>query len=195
MRGRFAPGCIGPGLAPEEQLSWIVAVLPHLEQEALFRQFDLQKGYAGNQPASLAQVKTLLCPFAPTGEAVTHYVAMAGIGRNAAAQPAETAGNGFMGYERLTTKATIKDNTAYTIALMETRSGLGPWARGGSSNLRGFDPGDSPWFGDNRQFGGHTDSIFAAFVDGSVRSIRHSIDAKQLAAAITIEGGELVDLD
>ena len=35
----------------------------------------------------------------------------------------------------------------------------------------------------------------AAMADGSVRFIRSSIDPKKLAAAITIAGGEPVDLD
>jgi prepilin-type processing-associated H-X9-DG protein len=120
---------------------------------------------------------------------------MAGIGPSAAAQPADTPGNGFMGYDRLTSLATIKDGAANTIALMETRSGLGPWARGGASNLRGFDPADVPWHGDDRPFGGHPGGMNAAFADGSVRFIRASIDPKNLAAAITIAGDEPIDLN
>src|SRR5215207_8627463 len=30
--GRFPTGCLGPGTAPEERLSWMVAVLPYVEQ-------------------------------------------------------------------------------------------------------------------------------------------------------------------
>ena len=100
-----------------------------------------------------------------------------------------------MGYDRLTSLAMIKDGTSNTIALMETRSGLGPWARGGSSTLRGFDPADVPLHGDQRPFGGHQGGMNAAMADGSVRFIRSSIDPKKLAAAITIAGGEPVDLD
>jgi prepilin-type processing-associated H-X9-DG protein len=130
-----------------------------------------------------------------TADAVTHYVAMAGIGPDAARQPAGAAGNGFMGYDRLTSMAMIKDGTSNTIALMETHVGLGPWARGGSSNLRGFDPADVPLHGDGRPFGGHPNVMNAAMADGSVRSIRASIEPKNLAAAITIAGGEPVNLD
>ena len=60
-----------------------------------------------------------------------------------------------MGYDRLTSLAMIKDGTSNTIALMETRFDLGPWARGGASTLRGFDPADVPLYGDQRPFGGH----------------------------------------
>lgn len=89
----------------------------------------------------------------------------------------------------------IEDGAANTIALMETRIGLGSWARGGASTLRGFDPADVPLHGDNRPFGGHSAGMNAAMADGSVRFLRTSIDAKKLAAAITIAGGEPFDLD
>jgi prepilin-type processing-associated H-X9-DG protein len=176
----------------------MVAVLPYMEQLSLYRQFDLAKGYAGNLPAAQKVIKTFLCPAGKEGataDAVTDYVAMSGIGPDAAGQPAGAAGNGFMGYDRPTSVAMIKDGTANTIALMETRVGLGPWARGGPSTLRGFDPADVPLHGDNRPFGGHPDGMNAAMADGSVRFLRPSIDPGRLAAAITIAGGEPADLD
>ena len=192
----FPPGCFGPGTTPEERLSWMATLLPYLEQDSLYRQFDLEKGYAGNLPAVQTRIKTFLCPAskeAATVDAVTHFVAMSGIGHDAAGQPAGAAGNGFMGYDRLTSVTMIKDGTLHTIALMETRTGLGPWARGGASTLRGFDPADVPLHGDQRPFGGHFAGIHAAMADGSVRFLHSSIDPKRLAAAITIAGGEPVD--
>jgi hypothetical protein len=194
----FPPGCSGPGTTPEERLSWMAMLLPYLEQASLYRQLDLEKGYAGNLPAVQTRVKTFLCSAskeAATADAVTHYVAMSGIGHDAAGQPAGAAGNGFMGYDRLTSVTMIKDGLSNTIALMETRVGLGPWARGGASTLRGFDPADVPLHGDDRPFGGHSAGMHAAMADGSVRFLKSSIDAKRLAAAITIAGGEPFDLD
>jgi prepilin-type N-terminal cleavage/methylation domain-containing protein/prepilin-type processing-associated H-X9-DG protein len=194
----FPPGCIGRGATPEERLSWMVALLPHLEHDSLYRQIDLGKAYAGNLPAVQTTIETFLCARPrpeDAAEAVTHYVAMSGIGLDAATRPAGAPGNGFMGYDRLTSWSMIKDGTANTIALMETRSGLGPWARGGLSNLRGFDPADLPLHGDQRPFGGHTNGMNAAMADGSVRFISSSIDPSKLAAAITIDGGEPPDLE
>lgn len=194
----FPPGCFGPGTMPEERLSWMVKLLPYMEQQSLYMRFDLEKGYAGNLPVGQTRIKTFLCPAskeAATLDAVTSYVAMSGIGHAAAGQPAGAAGNGFMGYDRLTSVTMIKDGTSNTIALMETRVGLGPWARGGASTLRGFDPADVPLHGENRPFGGHSAGMHAAMADGSVRFLPSSIDATRLAAAITIAGGEPVDWD
>ena len=163
----------------------MVALLPYLEQDSLYRQIDFEKGYAGNLPVVQTSIRGFLCPAwkeAATAEGVTNYVAMAGIGLDAAMRPAGAPGNGFMGYDRLTSWSMIKDGPSNTIALMETRSGLGPWARGGSSNLRGFDPSDVPLYGDQRPFGGHRDGMNAAMADGSVRFIRSSIDLSKLAA-------------
>lgn len=192
------PGCIGAGTMPEERLSWMVALLPYLEQDALYRQLDPKKGYAGNLPGTQTRIRLFLCPGskgAARSDNVTHYVAMAGIGRDSAMQYVGAAGNGFMGYDRLTSWPDFKDGTANTIALMETRFALGPWARGGPSTLRGFEPGDLPLHGDQRPFGGHDKVIQAAMADGSVRGLNSSIDPKKLAAAITIAGGEPGDLD
>jgi hypothetical protein len=195
----FPPGCVGPGATPEDRLSWMVALLPYLEQSSLAQRFDIEKGYSGNLAPSSTLIKTFLCPVSanlPAGEAVTNYIAMAGIGIDAARQPAGAQGNGFMGYDRLTSFAMIEAGTSNTITLMETRSGYGPWARGGASNLRGFDPTDVPLYGDNRPFGGHPEGIMhAAMADGSVRLLTPTIDPKKLAAAITIAGREPVDLD
>jgi prepilin-type processing-associated H-X9-DG protein len=195
---RFPPGCIGPGATPEERLSWMVALLPYLGQDSLFQQFDLKKGYEGNLPAGQTRIQTFLCPASKdvaTDDAVTHYVALSGIGHDVASQPAGAPGNGFMGYDRITSLSMIKDGTSNTIALMETRAGLGPWARGGASTLRGFDPAGVPLDGENPPFGGHPKGMHVAMVDGSVPFLLSSVDPKRLAAAITIAGGEPVDLD
>lgn len=194
----FPPGCLGRGATPEERLSWMVALLPYLEQVSLYQQFDPEKGYAGNRAAAQTEVRSFLCP-APKGavtrDALTHYVALSGVGRDAATQAAGAAGNGFMGYDRQTSLKMITDGTANTIALMETRSGVGPWARGGPSTLRGFDPTGPSLQGDYPPFGGHPNGMNAAMADGSVRFLHSSIDPKRLAAAITIAGGEPADPD
>ncbi len=105
--------------------------------------FSSSGGWGGGTELACQSLLTMLIDFdflcptskeAATVDAVTHYIAMSGIGHDAAWQPAGAAGNSFMGYERLTSVTMIKDGTSNTIALMETRVGLGPWARGGPSS-------------------------------------------------------------
>jgi prepilin-type processing-associated H-X9-DG protein len=175
----------------------MVKLLPYMEQVPLYGQFDPENGFAGNFPGVQTRIKMFLCPASKKGatiDAVTHYVAMSGIGHDAG-QPAGAVGNGFMGYDGLTSVAMIKDGTSNTVALIETRVGLGTLARGGASTLRGFDPADVRVYGDDRPFGGHSSGMNAAWADGSVRCLDSSIDAKRLADAITIAGGVRVDLD
>lgn len=129
-------GCIGAGTNPDSRLSWVVAILPYIEHDSLFKSIDMSKGYGGNLPALDKKLKILQCPSADVtklNDSVTLYVAMSGIGKEAASQPAGSVGNGFMGYDRITTLGMIhaKDGLSNTIALMETLYEPGPWARGG----------------------------------------------------------------
>ncbi|QEG26794.1 hypothetical protein GobsT_15410 [Gemmata obscuriglobus] len=197
----FPPGCFGPGAAPEERLSWMVALLPHVEQEsqgALYRRFDREKGYAANLPAGQTSVTAFICPSsqeATTVAGLTNYVAMAGLGSEAASRPAGAAGNGFMGYDRVTPISMIKDGTSNTIALTETRVGLGPWARGGPSNLRGFESAEFLNHAEGRSRSNVPHGMNVGMADGSVRFIGPWTDPKKLVAAITIAGGETTELD
>lgn len=182
----FPTGCIGAGGSPEERLSWMVALLPYIEHDVLAKLFDMRKGYGGNTAHTSQPVKVFLCPSggADPPYTMTHYIALAGLGSDAASRPAGAAGNGFMGYTRVTDFDMIRDGTANTIAITETRVRIGPWARGGDSTLRGFDPAAPD------PFDGHKDLFQVAMADGSVRSIRTSVNPNVLAAAMTIAGGE-----
>ena len=196
-KGLFPPGCFGPGTVPEERLSWMVALLPFLEQNSLYQQFDMKKGYAGNLPVAQTPIPTFLCP-APkelaTADAVKIlYVVLSGIGHGAARQPVGAEGNGFMGYNRLTSLTTIKDRLEHDRP--HGNSCGRTVGRGGTADSGGFDPADLPLHGDNRPFGGHAGGMHAALADGSVRFLDSSSDPLRLAAAITIAGGEPVDLD
>lgn len=198
-RDEFLPtGCFGPGKVPEDRLSWMVTILPYLEADSVYRTFQLDKEFDENLDASRARMKCYVCPAsheADRNDFNTPYIAMAGMGSGAPSQAAGSPGNGFMGYDRLTTLGMIRDGTSNTLAIMETRSNMGTWAQGGSSNLRGFDPTDFPIIGDKRPFGGHAGGMNAAWADGSVRFVTSKADPKILAAMITIDGGETVDFE
>lgn len=191
----YPTGCIGPGNAPEDRLSWMVTLLPHLDQNALYQQLNLEKGYPENRAITNKPIREFLCPaqvksLDQTNMSITTYVAMAGIGLDAASRPAGALGNGFMGYDRKTTPSMIRDGLANTIALMETETILGPWAQGGIATVRGFDPMDLPITGNGRPFHQHFQSIRVAFADGSWRRLNSYINPDNLASLITIDGGE-----
>lgn len=189
----FPPGCIGPGNAPQERLSWAVALLPYLDENALYRQINLEVGYSDNKAAVEKVAPVFCCPEAKRSNAANYYVALAGLGKEAAARAAGAIGNGFMGYDRLTSMATIADGTANTIALMEISSGIGSWAMGGPSTLRGITSTDLPLTGNHANTGKSGTNV--AMADASVRFLDASVEFRVLSAAITIDAGEQIPLD
>jgi prepilin-type processing-associated H-X9-DG protein len=79
------------------------------------------------------------------------------------------------------------------MAVAETGRALGPWTAGGPPTIRGLDPSDRPYIGQDRQFGGtHPGGSMVLFVDGSVRFVKSSIDPRVFEAMSTIAGGEAV---
>lgn len=195
--GAFPAGCFGSGTAPEDRLSWMVAVLPYIENSPAYRQFNREKGYAGNELPAQTFMKPFVCPESPgatNGVGLTSYFACAGIGSDAPLRPAGAPGNGFMGYDRVTSLSMITDGTSNTIALMETRSDPGPWARGGPSTVRAFDGVELSSHGEKRLFRDTPSGMNVAMADGSVRFLYGSLDRARIAAAVTIAGGEPLDL-
>ncbi|MFM8931689.1 MAG: hypothetical protein ACKOS8_07420 [Gemmataceae bacterium] len=155
----------------------------------------MEIGYPEYRATTNTPIREFLCPVLvksldQSSMSITTYVAMSGIGLDAASRPAGAPGNGFMGYDRKTTPSMIRDGLANTIALMETETNLGPWARGGIATVRGFDLMDLPITGNGRPFHRHYQSFQVAFADGSFRRLNSSINPDILAPLITIDGGE-----
>lgn len=189
---RFPPGCLSARSAGDERLSWMVAILPFIEQEPLFKSIDINAGYQASNATLQTSVSPFHCPEgtveSPPG--TTNYIAISGLGKDATALPAGDLRNGFMGDDRETTLSMITDGVSNSIALMDTHRNLGPWARGGESNLRGYQVDDLPLFGEGRPFGVRSAGAYAAMADGSVLFVNSSISPSVLAGAFTIAGGE-----
>jgi len=191
----FPPGTIGErDLAPEERLSWTVAVLPYMEVEpglgpatgkspavfqkgqALLARFDLTMGWQAeaNRQAMTGVPTWFICPAAPgrpnPGEpAWTHYVGLAGLGADAATLPTTDPNAGFFGYDRVITRDDIQRGTAQTMLVTERLNAVGPWGAGGPATVTGVDPNRQPYV--PSQFGGlHRDGANTLFVDGHVRA-------------------------
>jgi hypothetical protein len=200
----FPAGAI-PNLAlpVDRRLSWIVEILPHLDQESLARSID--RAGSWNSPAAQMQMRTLRCPDLSresiAADGSTPYIGIAGLGHDApflAANPK----SGVFGYDRRTAFADITDGMANTLMILESSRENGPWARGGPSTVRGLSTNDQPYLGAGCQFGGthfSENTLFsrakpidcsAALADGSVRFLVNSIAPDVLEAVTTAAGGE-----
>jgi hypothetical protein len=205
-----------PSLTPDERLSWLVALLPFVERQQLYEQFDRDSGWASehNQRPSATMVKTFVCPSQPMQTPLeswtfSSYVGIAGVGPDAASLPLEDRRCGVFGHERRITLKDIKDGTSFTLCILETTRDNGPWAAGGRATVRAVDPAQQPYVGEGRPFGTVHRQPFlssfqfsslpalanAAMLDGSVRILDSSISSRTLEALSTIAGSEEIGSD
>jgi prepilin-type processing-associated H-X9-DG protein len=178
MAGPQAPAQTGPDsipwtldgqMPPEQRLSWLVDLIPYIEQTNLDSRLDKTQGWdtEENRFAALLSWQAFHCPGYPEGPPAStlwpsHYVGIGGVGEDAAWLPAGDPRAGFFGYERtLTSKDLVRGNSATAVAA-ETSVAQGAWTAAGST-VRGFDPA-SAHFGGN-----HRGGCQVVFADGSVR--------------------------
>ncbi len=194
---------------PERRLSWTVDLLPYLEQDGLYRQFDRKAAWdaPANQTPGHTWLYVFQCPdwareSNPQADRLTAYVGMAGVGADAPTLPVGHPRAGLFGYDRRWSLADVKDGTSNTLFILESARDNGPWSRGGPATVRGLDPNDQPYLGTGRPFGGThfaENSVFgrgksigcqAAMADGSVRFLIQSTTPQFLEAIATAAGGE-----
>ena len=191
----------GTDLPPDRRLSWVVALLPYLEQRALAERLDPTQPWDAGPNARVARtaIPDLVNPSMPDGGrvddgyAVTHYVGIAGVGEDAATSPARTDKTGVFGYDRATQIREVRDGTTNTLMYGSVHENVGPWARGGRATVRAFT--QRPYIDGPDGFGGHVNGTNFVLVDGSVRFLSAEIDPGVLEAMATASGGEIVDWD
>ncbi|MCE9565906.1 MAG: DUF1559 domain-containing protein [Planctomycetes bacterium] len=161
-------------------LSWRVAILPYIEQDALYKQFKLDEPWdsANNKQWSQMTIKTFLSPNAvlasPAGK--TNYQGFVG------------PGTIFEPGKKITF-AGITDGLSNTIMVVETADGV-DWAKPGGIP---FDP-KKPLPKLTSVSGNGFMNV--AMGDGSVRTVSlKTITEKTLKAAITRNGGEVLGDD
>ncbi len=201
-------------LSPEQRLSWIVELLPYIEEDALYRQIDRGAGWdaPSNLPLSHSRLPLLQCNGlrdaipSPNGWETT-YIGIAGVGANAANLPSDSPKIGVFGYDRQTSLADIKDGTSHTLMVLESARDTGSWAQGGLTTVRGIDPAEKPYLGARRPFGGthftengllrspHSLGCNGLWADGSGRILSDTIAPEVLEALATIAGGEMIPQD
>ncbi len=207
VHGYLPPATIpNPDLVPERRLSWHAAILPYIEQKALFDTLD--RAAPWDAPANAAAVKDRYVTLfqcqsafagAPPDAALTNYVGVAGLGADAAELPAGDPRAGVFGYDRRVKVAEIRDGASQTALVTETTADLGPWPRGGPATVRGVTPaappggahvGDRQFFWEDRPSGSNV-----VLADGSVRFLRNPTAPAVWVAVATMAGREPIELE
>lgn len=201
-----------PSLPPERRLSWLVDLLPYLEQSELAGKVQRNAAWdAADQPGGLLEPMPIMrCPDwereSSPAPSLTCYVGVAGIGQDAPALPVENRRSGAFGWDRRIKFAHFVDGTSNTMIMLETARSNGAWAEGGYATVRGLEPEETPLLGEDRPFGGthwEEKSLFrhgkttgcnVAMADGMVRFFPNHTSPEVLAALATIAGGEKVEL-
>jgi hypothetical protein len=157
---------------PEKRLSWLVDLLPYIEQDNVYSRIDTKQGWDTelNRFAALLSYKSFHCPGYPEGPPAStlwpsHYVGIAGVGEDAAWLPSGHPRAGFFGYDRALYKKDLVRGESETAVVAETGAAQGAWTAAGPPTVRGFD-------GARAHFGGnHRGECQVVFADGSVRYI------------------------
>jgi len=202
---------------PEQRLSWAAALLPKLGPE--YADWKVDEALSWDEGENLLTARRvlppLLLPPAPglalplvtypgRGEehfGATHFVAIAGVGLEAADYPANDPATakkrGLFGYDRVTTRDEVKDGVGQTIAFLTVPGDhKAPWLAGGGATLRGVadvhEDGRplAPFVSTTHQ---NKRGALAIMGDGKVRFIPETLDAAKFRALCTIDGGESID--
>lgn len=176
---------------PEKGHSWMVRLLPYLEQNNLYQGINLAEPWDSLANSQIASVPYNFFNGTRPKTNESPYVGIAGVGRDAAELESRHPNVGVFGYRRATRIADITDGLKNTIMVVETSNQRGPWMSGGPATVRGLDPDRPPYLGAGGQFGGKGGGI-ALYADGSVRWLSKRIDPKVFEALATIHGGEPV---
>jgi prepilin-type processing-associated H-X9-DG protein len=159
-------------------LSWRVAILPYIEQDALYRQFHLDEPWdSPHNKKLIAQMpKVYAAPGIQTkSPGLTHYQVLVGPGTAFEPMPGRSPANIRV--------AEITDGLSNTLMVVEAADPV-IWTK--PDDLR-YDPkGALPKLG-----GLFGDGFNAAFCDGHVVFLRRTIAADTLRALMTRNGGDI----
>ncbi len=160
--------------------SWRVAILPYIEQQALYNQYNFDEPWDGPNNRKLIDKMPVIYAYpdpngSPSGsKGNTSYFAFTG--------PSTAVGAG--GDPQI---QNFTDGTSNTILAVEAKREV-PWTR----------PEDIPF--DPKQplpeIGGYNpDGTNALFADGSVHFLRKGVNPRVMKALITRDGGEVISSD
>jgi serine/threonine protein kinase len=176
--GMFPPAVIGAmGVKGRPPVSWRVAILPYIEEDPLYREWNFDEPYDGpnNRKLWSRMPKTYQLPGKSADSTETYYQGFVGKG---------TVFDNPLG----TRIAQIKDGTSFTIMVVEAKDPV-VWCA----------PDDIPFSErpegfDLHQVGGHYGkSVSVLLCDGTVRTVRHTMSPLDFQHAIIIDDGNVFD--
>ncbi|SIO58154.1 Protein of unknown function [Singulisphaera sp. GP187] len=169
-------------------LSWRVAILPYLEQAALYNEFKHDEPW--DSPHNKALIprmpKVYLIPGAKVEPGKTYYRGFSGPSTLFDDKQKEGVGVGL---------ANITDGTSVTLGIVEAKDAV-VWTKPDEEIpfAMNLDPANVKKL--QGMLGGHFPGGFnACFLDGSVRFIQQTINTVVLRALITRNGGEVIGSD
>lgn len=186
---QFPPAAIGPHDVPlARQFSWMVALLPFLEQNGLYDELRLDLPWDHPHNAALLQTapSVLFCPSDITpsttqeGLPKTSYVAVTG------ADSTHGPGGlrGVIDFDRGLRIEEIVDGTSNTLMVAEVTDG-GPWFAAGAGTARRIDD----WIA-NKAWSHHPGGANVLYADGSVQFLSSGTDLETLRRLATAQGME-----
>ncbi|GAB5443053.1 MAG: hypothetical protein Fues2KO_34020 [Fuerstiella sp.] len=182
-------------LPPEKRLSFFYALLPFVEQQALYQQIEDKRKAAWdsavNEQSVSLTIPTLQNPGAGNvASATAHYAGVAGVGKDAPELPLGHERAGIFGYDRKTRIRDITDGTSNTMMITESTNTDVPWAAGGQTMISLT---QEPYINGPDGMGGpYRGGCNVSFADGSVRFLSEFTDPEVVRALATMSGAEVV---
>lgn len=181
-------------LKPDERISWQATILPFIGQNALRKTIDFEEAWDddSNKKAASARIQIYQNPARPItaeGPGETHYIGIAGLGKDAPTLPVTSKRAGIFGINRKTRIADIVDGTSNTMMTSEASGKIGPWISGGNATIRpltkkpyinGPDGIGSPYRG----------GVHIGLADGSVRFVSENVDPTVFERLSTMADGQ-----
>lgn len=190
-------------LKPEERQSWLVPILPYLDQAAVYDQMKVNLKESARwddddlQDAIQLKIPTFVNPsnlpgFESGEPATTDYAGWAGVGKDAPTEKCKPEKKGIFGYDRTTRIRDITDGASNTVMVSDVvPKTRGPWAQGGSATIRALTT--KPYInGDDGIGSPHKGGFHILLADGSVRFISDKIQDTILEALATRAGDDRV---
>lgn len=185
-------------LKPEERLSWLVSILPFMDQATVYNKINQKEGWKSDANKEMASIMiptylnpSRTNPVKPKDLPQSDYAGMAGIGEEELTSDKVGPKSGIFGYNRATKLNEVTDGTSNTIAILEVNKDQGAWAAGGKGNLRALTK--QPYVNGPDGIGGFRKGrVLIGLADGSVREVSENIAPQVFEALSTMQGGEQI---